>query len=188
MLVPEIALTPAVAGQFHARFGDLVAILHSAFSGSERAGQWRRIRQGAARVVVATRSGVFAPVRNIGLIVVDEEHDASYSRKKPRAITAATSLSCAPGGGWRLRCTGLGHSQSREPLQRTRGKYTLLELPDRIADRPMPAVRVVDMRQEFFDTAGTLLSRALIEAIQGNLSPIMNRPWSCSIAAASTPQ
>ncbi len=77
LLVPEIALTPAMAGQFFHRFGDRVAILHSAFGDSERAEQWRRIRTGAAGVVVGTRSGVFAPVENLGLIVIDEEHDQS---------------------------------------------------------------------------------------------------------------
>src|SRR6202043_831872 len=82
LLVPEIALTPAVAGQFFSRFGDRVAILHSAFSDSERADQWRRIRANLAKVVVATRSGVFAPVQNIGLIVVDEEHDGSYKQEE----------------------------------------------------------------------------------------------------------
>ena len=82
LLVPEIALTPAVAGQFFARFGDRVAILHSAFHDAERAEQWRRIRSGAACVVVGTRSAVFAPVPNLGLIVVDEEHDDSYKQEE----------------------------------------------------------------------------------------------------------
>ena len=82
LLVPEIALTPAMAGQFFSRFGDRVAILHSAFTDSERSDQWRRIRSGAAPVVVGTRSGVFAPVRNLGLIVVDEEHDGSYKQEE----------------------------------------------------------------------------------------------------------
>jgi primosomal protein N' (replication factor Y) len=82
MLVPEIGLTPAVAGQFHHRFGSSVAILHSAFHDSERAQEWRRIRSGDAKVVVATRSGVFAPVRNLGLIIVDEEHDQSYKQQE----------------------------------------------------------------------------------------------------------
>jgi primosomal protein N' (replication factor Y) len=82
LLVPEIALTPAVAGQFYHRFGDRVAILHSAFHDAERAEQWRRIRAGAARVVVATRSGVFAPVQNLWLIIVDEEHDGSYKQQE----------------------------------------------------------------------------------------------------------
>src|SRR5260370_18324837 len=82
LLVPEIALTPAMAGQFFGRFGDRVAILHSAFTDTERAEQWRKIRSGAASVVVGTRSGVFAPVRNLGLIVVDEEHDQSYKQEE----------------------------------------------------------------------------------------------------------
>ena len=79
--MPEIALTPAMAGQFFHRFGDRVAILHSAFHDAERAEQWRRIRSGAATVVVGTRSGVFAPVQNLGLVVVDEEHDQSYKQQ-----------------------------------------------------------------------------------------------------------
>src|SRR5581483_2684713 len=82
LLVPEIALTPAMAGQFFSRFGDRVAILHSAFTDAERSEQWRRIRSGAAGVVVGPRSGVFAPVRNLGLIVVDEEHDPSYKQEE----------------------------------------------------------------------------------------------------------
>ncbi len=81
LLVPEIALTPAMAGQFFHRFGKQVAILHSAISGSERADQWRRIRTGRARVVVGTRSGVFAPVQDLGLLIVDEEHDGSYKQQ-----------------------------------------------------------------------------------------------------------
>ena len=170
MLVPEIALTPAVAGQFHARFGERVAILHSAFSGTERAGQWRRIREGAASVVVATRSGVFAPVRNVGLIVVDEEHDSSYKQEEtPRYHGRDVAIVRAQAAG---ACVVLG---SATPSLESRynastGKYTLLELPDRIADRPMPTVRVVDMRQEFLETRKhSIFSRALIEAIRERL-------------------
>jgi primosomal protein N' (replication factor Y) len=170
MLVPEIALTPAVAGQFYARFGDRVAILHSAFSDAERADQWRRIRAGGASVVVGTRSGAFAPVRNLGLIVVDEEHDASYKQEEtPRyhgrdvAIVRARAANA---------CVVLG---SATPSLESRfnaasGKYTLLEIPDRIADRPMPAVQVIDMRQEFLETRKHgIFSRALIGAIRERL-------------------
>jgi primosomal protein N' (replication factor Y) len=170
MLVPEIALTPAVAGQFYARFGDRVAILHSAFSDAERADQWRRIRAGGASVVVGTRSGAFAPVRNLGLIVVDEEHDASYKQEEtPRyhgrdvAIVRARAANA---------CVVLG---SATPSLESRfnaasGKYTLLEIPDRIADRPMPAVQVIDMRQEFLETRKhAIFSRALIGAIRERL-------------------
>ena len=170
MLVPEIALTPAVAGQFYARFGDRVAILHSAFSDAERADQWRRIRAGGASVVVGTRSGAFAPVRNLGLIVVDEEHDASYKQEEtPRyhgrdvAIVRARAANA---------CVVLG---SATPSLESRfnaasGKYTLLEIPDRIADRPMPTVQVIDMRTEFLETRKhAIFSRALIGAIRERL-------------------
>ena len=129
LLVPEIALTPAVAGQFFARFGDRVAILHSAFSDTERAEQWRRIRAGAASVVVGTRSGVFAPVRNLGLIVVDEEHDQSYKQEEtPRYNGRDVAIVRAQAAG---ACVVLGSAtpslESRYNVQR--GKYTLLELP-----------------------------------------------------------
>ncbi len=171
LLVPEIALTPAVAGQFYARFGDRVAILHSAFSDSERADQWRRIRTGAASVVVGTRSGVFAPVRNLGLIVVDEEHDASYKQEEtPRYHGRDLAIVRAQGAG---ACVVLGSAtpslESRFNAQS--GKYTLLEMPDRIADRPMPAVRVIDMREEFLETRKhSIFSRALLGAIRERLS------------------
>ncbi|HYA17435.1 MAG TPA: primosomal protein N' [Bryobacteraceae bacterium] len=176
LLVPEIALTPAVAGQFYARFGDRVAILHSAFSDSERDGQWRRIRDGGASVVVGTRSGVFAPVRNLGLIVVDEEHDASYKQEEnPRYNGRDVAIVRAQAAG---ACVVLG---SATPSLESRfnaasfdgkpGKYTLLELPDRIANRPLPEVRVVDMRQEFLETRKhAIFSRAFIEAIRERLS------------------
>ena len=171
LLVPEIALTPAVAGQFYARFGDRVAILHSAFSDSERADQWRRIRAGGASVVVGTRSGVFAPVRNLGLIVVDEEHDASYKQEEnPRYNGRDVAIVRAQAAG---ACVVLGSAtpslESR--FNASSGKYTLLELPDRIAERPMPTVHLIDMRQEFLETRKhAIFSRALIEAIRERLS------------------
>ena len=118
LLVPEIALTPAMAGQFFSRFGDRVAILHSAFTDAERSEQWRRIRSGAASVVVGTRSGVFAPVRNLGLIVVDEEHDGSYKQEEtPRYNGRDVAIVRAQGAG---ACVvlGFGHAQPGEPVQR----------------------------------------------------------------------
>lgn len=170
MLVPEIALTPAVAGQFFARFGDRVAMLHSAFSDSERADQWRRIRAGGASVVVGTRSGVFAPVRNLGLIVVDEEHDASYKQEEnPRYNGRDVAIVRAQAAD---ACVVLG---SATPSLESRynassGKYALLEMPERIGDRPMPTVKVVDMRQEFLETRKhAIFSRELIEAIRERL-------------------
>jgi len=170
MLVPEIALTPAVSSQFFQRFGDRVAILHSAFSGSERAEQWRAIRAGKAMVVVGTRSGVFAPVQNLGLIVVDEEHDQSYKQEEtPRYNGRDVAIVRARAAG---ACVLLGSAtpslESRYNVHR--GKYTLLELPVRIAGRPMPVVETIDMRQEFLDTRKqATFSRRLIEEITSRL-------------------
>ena len=118
-----------MAGQFFSRFGDRVAILHCAFTDAERTEQWRRIRTGAARVVVGTRSGVFAPVHNLGLIVVDEEHDGSYKQEEtPRYNGRDVAIVRAQGAG---RCVVLGSAtpslESRYNAEH--GKYTLLELP-----------------------------------------------------------
>ena len=152
LLVPEIALTPAVAGQFFSRFGDRVAILHSAFSDSERADQWRRIRSGEAPVVVATRSGVFAPVRNLGLIVVDEEHDGSYKQEEtPRYNGRDVAVVRAQGMNATV-VLGSATPSLESRYNAERGKYTLLELPDRIEARPMPQVTLIDMREEFLET------------------------------------
>ncbi len=166
LLVPEIALTPAMAGQFFSRFGDRVAILHSAFTDVERTDQWRRIRSGAASVVVGTRSGVFAPVRNLGLIVVDEEHDGSYKQEEnPRYNGRDVAIVRAQNAG---ACVVLGSAtpslESRYNAER--GKYTLLELPGRVEQRPMPRVELVDMRQEFLETRKQdTFSRKLLEAL-----------------------
>jgi len=170
LLVPEIALTPAMAGQFFSRFGDRVAILHSAFTDVERTEQWRRIRSGAASVVVGTRSGVFAPVKNLGLIVVDEEHDGSYKQEEnPRYNGRDVAIVRAQAAD---ACVVLGSAtpslESRYNAERE--KYTLIELPGRIEERPMPTVELIDMRQEFLETRQqATFSRKLIEAIGGRL-------------------
>jgi primosomal protein N' (replication factor Y) (superfamily II helicase) len=170
LMVPEIALTPAMAGQFFSRFGDRVAILHSAFTDAERSGQWRRIRSGAASVVVGTRSGVFAPVRNLGLIVVDEEHDGSYKQEEtPRYNGRDVAIVRAQRAG---ACVVLGSAtpslESRYNVER--GKYTMIQLPERIEARPMPTVALIDMRQEFLETRKqSVFSRKLLEAIDARL-------------------
>ncbi|MDE3157429.1 MAG: primosomal protein N' [Acidobacteriota bacterium] len=171
LLVPEIALTPAMAGQFLARFPDRVAILHSAFTDVERSEEWRRIRSGAASVVVGTRSGVFAPVRNLGLIVVDEEHDGSYKQEEtPRYHGRDVAVVRAHDAG---ACVLLG---SATPSLESRynaesGKYTLLELPARIEKRPMPTVELIDMRQEFLETRRqATFSRKLTAALAERLA------------------
>jgi primosomal protein N' (replication factor Y) len=171
LLVPEIALTPAVAGQFHHRFGERVAILHSAFHDSERAQEWRRIRAGEASVVIATRSGVFAPVQNLGLIIVDEEHDGSYKQQEtPRyhgrdvAVVRARNENA-------VIVLGSATPSLETRYNAERGKYTRLSLPGRIERRPMPQVSVIDMRHEFLETRQqATFSRALIDAVTERLA------------------
>ena len=170
LLVPEIALTPAVAAQFMDHFGDHVAILHSAFTDAERATQWRRIRTGDAEVVVGTRSGVFAPVRNLGLIVVDEEHDGSYKQEETpryngRDLAIVRARAC---GATVVLGSATPSLESR--YNAARGKYRFLELPERIEHRPMPEVELIDMRVEFLETRRqATFSRRLLEAIKGRL-------------------
>jgi primosomal protein N' (replication factor Y) (superfamily II helicase) len=167
LLVPEIALTPQVASHFHRRFGDKVAILHSAFNDAERAENWRRVRSGAAGVVVATRSGVFAPVQNLGLIVVDEEHDSSYKQQEtPRyhgrdvAVMRARSANAVVVMGSATPSLESRYNAEKE-------KYTLLRMPERVHQRPLPEVELIDMREEFLRTRrNATFSERLLEAIE----------------------
>ncbi len=170
MLVPEIGLTPAVAGQFHQRFAGKVAMLHSAFHDSERAQEWRRIRSGEASVVVATRSGVFSPVRNLGLILVDEEHDQSYKQQEtPRYHGRDVAVMRARDAG-AVVILGSATPSLETRYNAATGKYVRLALPERIEKRPMPRVTLIDMRQEFLETRKqTTFSRALLEAIDERL-------------------
>jgi primosomal protein N' (replication factor Y) len=171
MLVPEIGLTPAMADQFHSRFGERVAILHSAFHDTERAEQWRRIRSGGAGVVVATRSGVFAPLQNLGLIVVDEEHDQSYKQQEtPRYNGRDVAVVRARDEG-AVVILGSATPSLETRYNADRGKYTRLELPERIERRPLPQVELIDMREEFLATRKQVtFSRALIDAVTARLA------------------
>ncbi len=156
-----------MAGQFFSRFGDRVAILHSAFTDVERTEQWRRIRSGAASVVVGTRSGVFAPVQNLGLIVVDEEHDGSYKQEEnPRYNGRDVAIVRAQAAG-AVRGARLRHPQPRKPLQRRKGQvHAARTARAHRTGRPMPVVELIDMRQEFLETRKQeTFSRKLIEAL-----------------------
>ena len=170
VLVPEIALTPQTVQRFVARFGRGIAVLHSALGDGERYDEWHRIRTGEARVVVGPRSAVFAPVRNLGLIVVDEEHEPSYKQDEtPRyhardiAVMRAHLEGCA---------VVLG---SATPAMETwnnvrKGKYLIARLSKRVANRPMPAVQIIDMRLETLRTGhAQIFSEPLLEAVKERL-------------------
>jgi primosomal protein N' (replication factor Y) len=141
VLVPEIALTPQVVGRFRARFGEVVAVLHSALSAGERHQEWMALRTGQARVCVGPRSAVFAPLENVGLIVVDEEHDGSYKHEgDPRydARTVAMQRS--------IQHDAVVIAGSATPRPESVVALTRLRLPERIDHRPLPPVEVLDMR------------------------------------------
>ena len=171
LLVPEIGLTPAMAADLHQIFGDEVAILHSALSDDERAEQWKRIRSGISHIVVGTRSAIFAPVEDLSLIVVDEEHDHSYKQEEmPRYHARDVAVMRAK------MCHAAVVLGSATPSLETyynavQGKYKLLELPERIEKRPLPEVELLDMREEFHRTKkDEVLSRKLVEEIGDRLS------------------
>ena len=170
LLVPEIGLTPAMAAQLHSAFGTHVALLHSALTPDERSEQWHRIRSGEARIVVGTRSAVFAPVSSLGLIVVDEEHDSSYKQEEtPRYHARDVAVMRAKLAG---ATVVLGSATpSLESWQNTlRGRYTRIDMKERVANRPLPAVELVDMRREFQETGQeSIFSRALITETQATL-------------------
>ncbi len=170
LLVPEIGLTPAVAADLHEVFGDEVAILHSALSHKERAEQWHRIKRGEARMVVGTRSAVFAPVADLALIIVDEEHDASYKQEETPRYHARDVAVMRAKMADAVVVLGSATPSLESYFNATKNKYALVELPDRVEQRPLPEVEIVDMRQEFQETGQEqVISRKLASEIKTRL-------------------
>jgi primosomal protein N' (replication factor Y) len=170
LLVPEIGLTPAMAADLHQVFGDEVAILHSGLSNAERAEQWHRIKRGEARVVVGTRSAVFAPVADLALMIVDEEHDSSYKQEEtPRYHARDVAVMRAKMAN-AVVVLGSATPSLESYFNAKKEKYSLLELRDRVEKRPLPDVEVIDMRQEFQETGHEqVISRKLLEEIKERL-------------------
>jgi primosomal protein N' (replication factor Y) (superfamily II helicase) len=170
LLVPEIGLTPAMAAQLHGSFGASVALLHSALTPDERAEQWYRIRRGEARIVVGTRSAVFAPAANLGLIIVDEEHDTSYKQEEiPRYHARDVAVMRA-----KISRATVVLGSATPSLESWRnaemGKYALIEMKERVNNRPLPVVDLVDMREEFQQTGQeSIFSRVLLERAKATL-------------------
>jgi primosomal protein N' (replication factor Y) len=171
VLVPEIGLTPQTVSRFRGAFGDEIAVLHSGLSDGERADAWRLLRRGERRVAVGARSAVFAPVANLGLIVIDEEHEASYKNgETPRYHTREVAAVRARLEGARLV---LGSATpSLETMVRAESKLELLRLPERIGSRPLPPVEIVDLRvtPKVAGTGAVAWSVALDSAIVATLA------------------
>jgi primosomal protein N' (replication factor Y) len=170
LLVPEIGLTPAVAADLHQIFGSEVAILHSALSDKERAQQWHRISKGEARMVVGTRSAVFAPVANLALIIVDEEHDSSYKQEETPRYHARDVAVVRAKMANAVVVLGSATPSLESYFNAKKNKYTLVDLPDRVERRPLPEVEIIDMRQEFQETGHEqVISRKLAAEIKDRL-------------------
>ena len=161
MLVPEIGLTPQVVSLFKARFGDTVAILHSGLSMGERFDEWQRIFEGEAKIVVGARSAIFAPLKNIGIIIIDEEHDDSYkSESNPRFYTHDIAKFRAKYNNCPL-VLGSATPNIDTFYRAKKGEYRLHELLKRANNREMPNVQVVDMRAEMMAGNNSMFSRQL---------------------------
>lgn len=169
VLVPEISLTPQTVERFMSRFSSGIAVLHSHLSDGERHDEWHRVRSGTARIVIGARSAVFAPVRNLGLIVVDEEHEPSYKQEDaPRysardvAVMRGRMQGCSVVLGSATPCLESWHNAKK-------GKYGLAVMPDRADNRKMPWVRIVDMRLGSSEGKGGVFSRELLDAMSARL-------------------
>ena len=170
MLVPEISLTPQIVRQFKARFGDQVALLHSALSDGERYDEWRRIEKGDAQVVVGARSAIFAPIKNLGVIIMDEEHETSY---KQEDMPRYHARDVAQWRGQYHHCPVVLGSATPSLESRARaqkGVYQWLRLTKRINGKDLPHVQLVDMRQAGRYAPTTDISRELATEIQKKLA------------------
>ena len=170
ILVPEIALTPGIASRLRTTFGPRLAVQHSGLPAGARHDQWHRIRRGEIDVVVGTRSAVFAPLPTVGLIVVDEEHDGSYKQdESPRYHGRDVAIMRAKRGG-ALVLLGSATPSLETYRHACTGRYRRLTLPQRVRNRPLPPVRIVDMRAEFAARGSdVVLSTALAEALDERL-------------------
>ena len=149
MLVPEIALTPILSRRLRAHFGGRIAIFHSSLSKGERFDEWSRLRNGEARVVLGTRSAVFAPVRNLGVIIIDEEQDSSYRQEESPFYNARDTAIVRAQKESAVVVLGSATPSLESFHNAQSGKYEYLHLPERVANRPMARAEMIDMREVF---------------------------------------
>lgn len=149
MLVPEISLTPQLYAKFAERFGNKVAVIHSGLSAGERYDEWKKVKKGEAKIVLGARSAVFIPLENIGLIIIDEEHESSYKAENHPPYHAFEIANIRAHLNSSVLILGSATPQIETYLKAQIGMYELIELPSRIQGLPMPEIRIVDMRKEF---------------------------------------
>lgn len=170
MLVPEISLTPQIVNRVRRRFGSKVAVLHSGLSAGERFDEWRRINRGEAQVVVGARSAIFAPLTNIGVIILDEEHESSYKQDEAPRYHAREVAK------WRGKYNdapvvlGSATPSLESRARAMKGVYQLLQLKHRVNKRPLPPIKVVDMRPEIKERGESNFSRELLTKLTDRLA------------------
>ena len=178
VLVPEISLTPQTVARFRARFGDQVAVLHSALSDGERFDAWRQLRSGRRRIAVGARSALFAPVSDLGVIVVDEEHDGSYKQSESPRYQARDMAVVRSAQEGALCVLGSATPALESWHNVERGKFRLVSLPDRVGGGRLPPVRLIDLREARKESkeksgarseAGLVLTAPLVEAMRDRL-------------------
>ena len=166
VLVPEIALTESIVNRFRSRFGDEVAVLHSGMAEGERFDEWRRVREGSARIVIGARSAVFAPLDKLGLVVVDEEHDASYKQDEaPRYHGRDAAMMRAHQNG-AVVVLGSATPSLEAAHNVAQGKLERMVLPARIENRPMPRVDILDLKTQPRQKGSPLFTLYLVEALR----------------------
>lgn len=169
MLVPEISLTPQMLGIFRARFGDMVSVLHSGLSDGERYDEWRRLLTGGARVALGARSAVFAPLTDVGVIIIDEEHDSSYvSENNPRYFTSEIAEFRRAYNGAKL-VLGSATPSVETYYKAVKGEYTLITLDKRINRMQLPELETVDMRDEIRAGNAGIFSARLLSGLEETL-------------------
>jgi primosomal protein N' (replication factor Y) len=169
VLVPEISLTPMMVDRFKRRFGDLVAVLHSNLSPGERMDEWRRIRKGAARVVVGARSAIFAPVQRLGVVIIDEEHESTYKQEEqPRYQAKEVAFQRAQYHG-SIVILGSATPSMETYAYAKAGRIKLLEMTNRVNEQKLPEVHLIDMREELRQGHRHMFSRKLISLIEDRL-------------------
>ena len=169
VLVPEIALTPQLASRFRARFGEDVAVLHSALPPGERLAAWRRLRAGEVGIAVGARSAVFAPVQALGVVVVDEEHDPSFKQEEGVRYHGRDLAVVRAQRAGAVAILGSATPSLETAHNAARGRFTMLPLPGRATPRPLPEVEVVNLKRHPLGPDG-ILSGRLAEAIGGALA------------------
>jgi primosomal protein N' (replication factor Y) len=169
VLVPEISLTPQMVDRFLARFGDCISVLHSKLSAGERYDQWQKIKLGKSKIVIGARSAIFAPINNLGIIIIDEEHDSSYKSDQTPRFNAKEIAKFLSNQNNIPLVLGSATPDISNFQRAKMGKIEIIKLAKRANNSNLPEVEIIDLRQELADGNRSMISRKLKEEMETNL-------------------